>query len=140
MDLGNKNNLNIIKKYCLVDGGCPKLAKCKDYTERVKVCSQCIDKVYKYDMVEILRELYATPTSPPKPTPPRTGKGTELSDREIKDVLLLYRQGNSINKVSEELHLQFRTVKNVINKSFKNESSNRKVEKNEKELDKLKKN
>ena len=49
MDLGNKANLAIIKKYCLADGGCPKLKKCKDYTEKVQVCSQCIDKVYKFE-------------------------------------------------------------------------------------------
>lgn len=134
MDLGNRTNLEIIKKFCLVDGGCPKLSKCKDYTERVKVCSQCIDKVYKFDMVEILRELYATPTYT-KPTPPRTGKSTELSKGKIKEILLLHKDGLNINQIATELHLQFRTVKNVVNKSFKNSLANEKVEEVEKELE-----
>ncbi len=127
MDLGNKTNLDIIKKFCLVDGGCPKLAKCKDYTERVKVCSQCIDKVYKYDMVEILRELYATPTS--SPLPPGKGKNTEQSVAQIRKILSLYHYEEwSINKIAKELHLQHLTVKNVVNCSFKNECSNQKVQ------------
>ena len=131
MDLGNKNNLEIIKKYCLADGGCPKLKRCKDYTEKVQVCSQCIDKVYKFDMVEILRELYgdkgSTPT-PAKPTPPRTGKGTEQSTAEIGRILdLYYNEGLNMNQIRKELHLQHLTVKNVINESFKNPTSNEKV-------------
>ena len=131
MDLGNKTNLDIIKKYCLVDGGCPKLKKCKSYQEKVQVCSQCIDKVYKYDMVEILRELYgdkgSTPT-PAKPTPPRTGKGTERSTTEIKRILeMYYNKGMNINQIRKELHLQHLTVKNVVNMSFKNPTSNEKV-------------
>lgn len=131
MDLGNKTNLDIIKKYCLADGGCPKLKKCKDYTEKVQVCSQCIDKVYKFDMVEILRELYgdkgSTPT-PAKPTPPTTGKGTEQSTAEIGRILdLYYNEGLNMNQIRKELHLQHLTVKNVINESFKNPTSNEKV-------------
>lgn len=131
MDLGNKTNLDIIKKYCLADGGCPKLKKCKDYTEKVQVCSQCIDKIYKFDMVEILRELYgdkgSTPT-PAKPTPPTTGKGTEQSTAEIGRILdLYYNEGLNMNQIRKELHLQHLTVKNVINESFKNPTSNEKV-------------
>ena len=131
MDLGNKTNLDIIKKYCLADGGCPKLKKCKDYTEKVQVCSQCIDKVYKFDMVEILRELYGDKDSTPthaKPTPPTTGKGTEQSTAEIGRILdLYYNEGLNMNQIRKELHLQHLTVKNVINESFKNPTSNEKV-------------
>lgn len=137
MDIGNEKNLQIIKKYCLADGGCPKLKKCKSYTERVQVCSQCIDKVYKWDMVEILRELYANQgTSQPKPpTPPKTGKGTELSTAKIKLILdYYYNQGKSVNEIRKELHLQHLTVKNVINEGFKNESSNEKVRKIKEEM------
>lgn len=127
MDLGNRTNLEIIKKFCLVDGGCPKLSKCKDYTERVKVCSQCIDKVYKYDMVEILRELYATPTS--SPLPPGKGKSTELSKAQIEKILTLYHSEKwSINRIAKDLHLQHLTVKNVIYGTFKSEYANEKVQ------------
>lgn len=135
MDLGNANNLKIIKKYCLADGGCPKLKKCKDYTERVQICSQCIDKVYKYDMVEILRELYSDKGSTPKPTPPRTGKGTELSVAKIRLILdLYYNHNKSINEIRLELHLQYLTVKNVIHQSFKNQTSNEKIRKIKEEM------
>ena len=138
MDLGNKANLSIIMKYCLADGGCPKLKKCKDYTEKVQVCSQCIDKVYKFDMVEILRELYGdkgSTSTPAKPTPPRTGKGTERSTTEIKRILDMYHnKGMTINQIRKELHLQHLTVKNVVNMSFKNETSNEKVRKVKEEM------
>lgn len=136
MDLGNKTNLDIIKKYCLADGGCPKLKKCKDYTEKVQVCSQCIDKVYKFDMVEILRELYGDKGSTStKPTPPTTGKGTELSTAKIRLILDYYHnQGMSINQIRQELHLQHLTVKNVIYQTFKNETSNEKVRKVKEEM------
>ena len=133
MDLGNKTNLEIIKKFCLAAGGCAKLRKCKSYTERVQVCSQCIDKVYKYDMVELLRELYATPKGS-APTPPKTGKGTELNKSQIRNVLDLHKSGKCMNSIATELHLSFRTVKNVINRSFKNSKANEKVEEVWKEM------
>lgn len=133
MDLGNKVNLDIIKKFCLAAGGCSKLRKCKSYTEKVQVCSQCIDKVYKYDMVELLRELYATPKGS-APTPPKTGKGTELNRSQIRKILELHKMGNSLNYIATELHLSFRTVKNVVNRSFKNERANQKVEEVWKEM------
>lgn len=133
MDLGNKTNLGIIKKFCLADGGCAKLRKCKSYTEKVQVCSQCIDKVYKYDMVELLRELYATPKSS-APIPPKTGKGTELNKSQIRNVLDLHKSGKSLNFIATELHLSFRTVKNVVNRSFKNSKANEKVEEVWKEM------
>ena len=133
MDLGNKTNLEIIKKFCLAAGGCAKLRKCKSYTERVQVCSQCIDKVYKYDMVELLRELYATPKGS-VPTPPKTGKGTELNKSQIRNILELHKNGKSLNGIATELHLSFRTVKNVVNRSFKNTKANKKVEEVWKEM------
>ena len=137
MDLGNKDNLEIIKKYCLVEGGCPKLRKCKSYQEKVQVCSQCIDKIYKYDMVEILRELYGNQgTTPTKPVPPKTGKGTEKNITQIKKILLLHKDGKSINKIANLLHFSHRTVKNVVNMSFENESSNEKVKRAREELEK----
>jgi len=129
MDLGNKTNLEIIKKFCLVEGGCPKLRKCRTYEEKMAVCSQCIDKVYKYDLIELLRELYAaTPTtSSPAPTRNKSGKSTELNKVQIEKILTLHNQGLTINKIAVELNIQFRTVKNVINQSFKNEDANLKV-------------
>ena len=126
-DVGNKTNIEIIKKYCLAEGGCPKLSKCKDYAQRVKECSKCTDKVYKYDMIEIMRELYATPTS--SPLPPGKGKATEQSVAQIRRILSLYHYEKcSINKIAKELHLQHLTVKNVVNCSFENECSNQKVQ------------
>ena len=133
MDLGNKTNLEIIKKYCLAVGGCSKLRKCKSCAESVQVCSHCIDKVYKYDMVQLLRELYATPKVS-APTPPKTGKGTELNRSQIRNILELHKSDKSLNYIATELHLSFRTVKNVVNRSFKNERANQKVEEVWKEM------
>lgn len=132
MDLGNKNNLEIIKKFCLVEGGCPKLKKCNGYQEKVAICSQCIDKIYKYDMIELLRELY-NPTTTTTPTPPTTstrsttGKSTELNKIQIEKILVLHSKGSTLNRIAKDLNIQFRTVKNVVNQSFKNEKSNQKV-------------
>lgn len=136
MNMGIPKNLEIAQAFCLNPKGCPLQKGCKTYDDRQQKCSACRNKLEKVDLVDLLNYFYTTSTSDTshKPIPHTTGKSTELSKTQIKNILILHSQGYSINKISVKLHLQFRTVKKVIEKGFKNQNSNLKVEEVEKEL------
>lgn len=141
MNLGIDKNLKIAEKYCFADGGCKKLKGKTEYNERLAICAGCTNYLNKIDLIDLLN-YYRTQSELPCPMPsshsiPRTGKGTELSITQIKKVLLLYYvDGKSLTAIQNELGLQFRTVKNVVNLSFKNESSNEKVKMVKEKLEK----
>jgi DNA-binding NarL/FixJ family response regulator len=144
MDLGIDKNLKIAEKYCFADGGCKKLKGKTDYNERLSICAGCTNYLNKIDLIDLLNHYRATSSSSSSsssisssPSIPRTGKGTEQSVTKIKKVLLLYHvDGLSITAIQNKLGLQFRTVKNIVNQSFKNESSNEKVRAVKEELEK----
>ena len=133
MNLGIENNLKIVKKYCL-DGKCPKLEKAKTYEERVSICAACIDKVYKFDMLEIIGTLLNE--NEKKPTLNRycKGKGIELSDKDIERVLILISEEKTTNQIKEETGYSWRTIDHIRNQSFKNEDNNERVRQIKREL------
>lgn len=133
MDLGNKNNITIMKKYCL-NGSCPKLEKGKTYEEKVSICSKCIDKVYKYDMLKIIEELLKQQETNPTLKRYTKGKGLELSDKDIERVLVLLSEEKSVNAIKEETGYSWRTISNIKNLSFKNEDNNAKIKQIKQEL------
>ena len=139
MNLGIDKNLKIAEKYCFADGGCKKLKGKTDYNERLSICAGCTNYLNKIDLIDLLDYYRTTTPTPSSPTSSiqRTGKRTEQSIPKIKKVLLLYHvDGLSITAIQNELKLQFRTVKNIVNQSFKNEDSNEKVRKAKEELEK----
>lgn len=138
MNKGIKTNLKIAESWCLNPNGCPKLKGITDYQERVNKCGGCTNVMNKIDLVDLLNHLYNsnddTPTITKTPTP-RTGKGTELSKYDIERILTLYHIDlQPITRISLECGYSFRTVKNVVNQSFKNSKSNEKVRKIKEEL------
>lgn len=141
MDLGIDKNLEIAEKYCFADGGCPKLKGKTDYNERMTTCAGCNNYLNKIDLIDLLNHYRATSSSSSSlstsSSPPRTGKRTEQSIPRIKKVLLLYYvEDKSLTAIQKELSLQFRTVKNIVNMSFTNEESNKKVQRAKEELEK----
>ena len=126
MNLGNKNNIVVMQKYCL-NGSCPKLEKGKTYEEKVSICSKCIDKVYKYDMMKIIEELLKQQETNPTLKRYTKGKGLELSEKDIERVLLLINDGKSTNQIKEECGYSWRTIDNIRNLTFKNEDNNAKI-------------
>jgi DNA-binding NarL/FixJ family response regulator len=133
--------LEIAEKYCFANGGCPKLKGKTDYNERMTTCAGCNNYLNKIDLIDLLNHYRATSSSSSSisssPSIPRTGKGTEQSVTKIKKVLLLYYvDGLTLTAIQNKLGLQFRTVKNIVNQSFKNESSNEKVRAVKEELEK----
>lgn len=133
MNFGTKTNLGILRDNCLF-GVCPKREKGKTYEEKVSICSKCIDKVYKFDMLEIIEELVKEQESSPKLERYNKGKGLELSDKDIEKVLVLLSEGKSVNQVKEETGYSWRTINNIKNLSFKNEDNNRRVVEIKREL------
>lgn len=133
MNLGNEKNVLIMKKFCL-GGSCPKLEKAKTYEEKVSICSKCIDKIYKYDMLLIIEELLKNQEKTPKLERYSKGKGLELSDKDVERVLVLLSEGKSVNQVKEETGYSWRTINNIKNLSFKNEDNNRRVVEIKREL------
>ena len=141
MDLGIDKNLKIAEKYCFAEGGCKKLKGKTDYNERLSICAGCTKYLNKIDLIDLLNHYRATSSSSPSlstsSSPPRTGKRTEQSIPRIKKVLLLYYvEDKSLTAIQNELSLQFRTVKNIVNMSFTNEESNKKVQRAKEELEK----
>ena len=136
MDLGIEQNLKIAEKYCLNPHGCPKLKGKTDYNEKLAICAGCTNYLNKIDMVDLLTYYHNTSTPPTTHTPtPRTGKGTELSKYDIERILTLYHIDlQPITRISLECGYSFRTVKNVVNQSFKNSKSNEKVQKIKEEM------
>lgn len=134
-----QENLKIAEKYCFAEGGCKKLKGKTDYAERMTICASCNNYLHKIDLIDLLSYYRTTTPTPSSPTSSiqRTGKRTEQSIPKIKKVLLLYHvDGLSITAIQNELKLQFRTVKNIVNMSFKNEDSNEKVKRAKEELEK----
>lgn len=132
MNRGFKKNMEIAEHLCLTPGGCPKLKGKVEYQERVSVCAGCNNVLNKIDLVDLLNHLYTNPSSPTttKPPTPTTGKGTELSKSDIKKILTLYHIDLiPITRIASDYGFSFRTVKNVVNQSFKNPTSNEKVKK-----------
>ena len=89
----------------------------------------CTNVLNKVDLVDLLSQLHNndTPTTT-KPPIPTTGKGTELNNSEIRKILTLYHIDLiPITRIASDYRFSFRTVKNVVNQSFKNETSNEKV-------------
>jgi len=128
MNVGIEKNLEIALVFCLNPNGCPLQSDCKTYDDRQQKCSACRNKLEKVDLVDLLNHLYKNGGCGKKANRVYKGKNTELSKVQIENILSLHSDGYSINKISEELHLQFRTVKNVINLSFKNALANEKVQ------------
>ena len=131
MNRGLDVNLKIAESLCLTPGGCPKLKGKTEYQERVSVCAGCNNVLNKVDLVDLLNHLHTsyspTTTKPPTPT---TGKGTELSKADIRKILTLYHIDLiPITRIAKDHGFSFRTVKNVVNQSFKNPTSNEKVQK-----------
>lgn len=139
MNRGVKTNLKIAQSWCLKPEGCPKLKGITDYQERVNKCAGCTNVLNKIDLVELLNHLYndGTPTTTTtKPPTPTTGKGTELSKADIKKILTLYHIDLiPITRIALEYGFSFRTVKNVVHQSFKNQTSNEKVQKIKDEME-----
>lgn len=134
-NVGLKTNMKIAEKYCLSPEGCPKLKGITNYNERLSKCAGCTNYLNKIDLVELLRELYNnTPTSSPSPTHKGKGKSTELSKPQIKKILQLHNDGYSQTRITRELNLPNRTVKNVLTLGFKNELANDKVRACQQEL------
>ena len=131
-NVGLKTNMKIAEKYCLSPDGCPKLKGITDYNEKLTKCAGCTNYLNKIDLVELLRELY-TPTTTTSPTQGK-GKSTELSKPQIKKILQLYNDGYSQTRITRELNLPNRTVKNVLTLGFKNELANDKVRACQQEL------
>ena len=130
MNHGFKKNMEIAEHSCLTPGGCPKLKGITDYQERVTKCAGCTNVLNKVDLVDLLNHLHNTSSSPTstKPPTPTTGKGTEQSIWKIKKILTLhYVDLIPITRIASDYGFSFRTVKNVVNQSFKNETSNEKV-------------
>ena len=139
MNRGIKTNLKIAECWCLNPNGCPKLKGITEYQEKVNKCGGCTDVLNKIDLVDLLNHLYhsndATPTTTKPPTP-KTGKGTELSNVDIKKILTLYHIDLiPITRIAKENGFSFRTVKNVVNQTFKNETSNERVRKIKEKMD-----
>lgn len=131
---GKKTNMRIAERYCLSPEGCPKLRGITDYNERLTKCAGCTNYLNKIDLVDLLRDLYTSPTSTSTTFKGR-GKNTELSVSQIKKILTLHHnEGYSQTKISRELKLSHRTVKNVLTLGFKNEMSNDKVRACQQEL------
>lgn len=133
MNLGVENNLKIVKKYCL-DGKCPKLEKAKTYEEKVSVCSTCIDKVYKYDLLELVASMLNENEKKPTLSRYSKGKGIELSDKDIERVLILISEEKTTNNIKEETGYSWRTINNIRNLTFKNPDNNEKVKEIKREL------
>ena len=134
-NVGLKTNMKIAEKYCLSPEGCPKLKGITNYNERLSKCAGCTNYLNKIDLVELLRELYNnTHTYSPSPTHKGKGKSTELSKSQIKKILQLHNDGYSQTRITRELNLPNRTVKNVLTLGFKNELANDKVRACQQEL------
>lgn len=133
MNLGTENNLKIVKKFC-IGTQCPKLQKAKTYEEKVSVCSQCIDKLYKYDMLVLIEELLKEKEKTPKLERYRKGKGLELSDKDVERVLLLIKEEKTTNQIKEETGYSWRTIDHIRNLTFKNPDNNEKVKQIKREL------
>lgn len=127
MNLGIENNIKIAQRYCLNPNGCPKLKGKTDYNEKLTICAGCTNYLNKIDLVELLQYYTTTPPTTTTRTFKGKGKSTELSRTQIREILTLHRDGMSMTAIQKEMGLQFRTVKNVINLSFKNELANKKV-------------
>lgn len=131
MNKGFKTNMKIAESLCLTPGGCPKLKGVTNYAERVTKCAGCTNVLNKIDLVDLLKQLHTdgTPTTTTtKPATPTTGKGTELSKVDIRKILTLYHIDLiPITRIASDYGFSFRTVKNVVNQSFKNPTSNEKV-------------
>ena len=135
MNVGLKNNIKIAEKYCLAPEGCPKLKGKTDYNEKLAICAGCTNYLNKIDLVELLQHYYTSSPTTTKPPTPTTGKGTELSKADIKKILTLYHiECIPITRIAQDYGFSFRTVKNVVNQSFKNPTSNKKVEEILKEM------
>lgn len=137
MKLTLSKKIELAEKCCLNPAGCPFQKDCVTYEDRKQKCSNCKNVLDKVDLVELLRHFYTSTPSTTQTKRKRTGAGksTELSKAEIKEILLLHKDGKNYNQICTELHLQFRTVKNVITKGFKNKKANEKVEEVENELE-----
>lgn len=127
--------IELAEKCCLNPAGCPFQKDCITYEDRKQKCSNCKNVLDKVDLVELLKYFYTSTPSSTHSKRTSAGKSTELNSTEIKNILLLHKDGLNINQIANELHLQFRTVKNVVNKSFKNSLANEKVEEVENELE-----
>ena len=128
MNKGFKTNMKIAESLCLTPGGCPKLKGVTNYAERVTKCAGCTNVLNKVDLVDLLSQLHNNDTPTTKPPIPTTGKGTELNNSEIRKILTLYHIDLiPITRIASDYRFSFRTVKNVVNQSFKNETSNEKV-------------
>ena len=120
----------IAQKYCLAPDGCPKLKGKTDYNERLTTCAGCNNYLHKRDLIELLQHYTTTdtPTTTNTTTFKGKGKATEQSTTQIKTILTLYHvELWSINRIASELRLQHKTVKNIVNQTFKGEVSNEKV-------------
>lgn len=141
MNRGIDINMKIAECWCLNPNGCPKLKGITEYQEKVNKCGGCTDVLNKIDLVELLNHLYnsteCTPTTTDtKPPLPTHGKGTELSRSDIKKILTFYHIDLiPITRIAKENGFSYRTVKNVVNQTFKNETSNEKVKKIKDEMD-----
>ena len=130
MKMSLDEKIAIAQKYCLAPDGCPKLKGKTDYNERLTTCAGCNNYLHKIDLIELLQHYTTTdtPTTTNTTTFKGKGKATEQSTTQIKTILTLYHvELWSINKIASELRLQHKTVKNIVNQTFKSEVSNEKV-------------
>ena len=114
----------------------------KTYNERADICAGCTKLLRKVDVFRLLdfyydeskdTRQYADAEKQKKEFYGK-GKATELNKAQIRKILQCYLNGASIYRITKDMQLQHRTVKNVINRSFKSQASNEKVEEVYREL------